>query len=86
VHLKEGQEGSLHRREIEQALTAAETSIAAINVEVERETRLVGLGHTPEALTPLEWVERYLAAKHKPPERLKRLLEAAEGLLDGGSG
>ena len=86
VHLTEGQEGSLHRREIEQALIAAETSIAAINVEVERETRLVGLGHTPEALTPLEWVERYLAAKHKPPERLKRLLEAAEGLLDGGSG
>lgn len=84
VHLREGQEGSLHRREVEQALAAA-NCVAGISVEVERETRLVGLGTTPEALTPLQWLERYLGAKNKPPERLKRLLEAAEGLLDGGS-
>ncbi len=85
VHLKEGQEATLHRREIEQALTAAEISIAAISVEVERETRLVGLGTTPEALTPLEWVERYLVSKHKSPERLQRLLSAAAGLLESGA-
>jgi exonuclease SbcD len=83
VHLREGQEAMLHRREVEQALTPA-NCVAAISVEVERETRLLGLGTTPEALTPLQWVERYLSARNKPPERLKRLLAAAEGLLEGG--
>ena len=82
VHLREGQEAALNRREVEQALTAA-NCVAGISVEVERETRLVGLGTTPEALTPLQWLERYLASRQKPPERLKRLLEAAEGLLEG---
>lgn len=84
VHLAEGQEAALHRREIEQALADANTSVAAISVEVERDKRLVGLGATPEALSPLQWLERYLASKHKSPERLQRLLEAAHGLLDGG--
>jgi exonuclease SbcD len=84
VHLREGQEGALHRREVEQALAAA-NCVAGISVEVERETRLVGLGATPEALTPLQWLERYLGSKNKSPERLKRLLDAAEGLLEPGS-
>ena len=83
VQLREGQEASLHRREIEQALAAA-NAIAAISVDVERETRLIGLGASPEALTPLQWLDRYLSARNKPPERLQRLLEAAEGLLEGG--
>jgi exonuclease SbcD len=84
VQLKEGQEAMLHRREVEQALAPA-NCVAAISVDVERETRLLGLGTTPEALTPLQWLERYLSAKNKPPERLSRLLQAAEGLLDGGA-
>jgi DNA repair protein SbcD/Mre11 len=83
VQLKEGQEAMLHRREVEQALLSA-NCVAAVSVDVERETRLIGLGSTPESLTPLEWLERYLAAKNKPPERLQRLLAVAEGLLDGG--
>lgn len=82
VALREGQEASLRRRELEAALAPA-ASVAAVSVEVERSTRLAGLGVSPEALTPLEWVERYFAAKQKSPERLARLLQAAEGLLRG---
>jgi hypothetical protein len=57
--------------------------VAGISVEVERTTRLTGLGVSPEALTPLEWVERYFEAKQKSPERLKKLMQAAEGVLRG---
>jgi exonuclease SbcD len=82
IELREGQEAALRRREIEAALADA-PSVAGISVEVERTTRLTGLGVSPEALTPLEWVERYFEAKQRPPERLKKLLQAAEGMLRG---
>jgi exonuclease SbcD len=82
IELREGQEAALRRRELEAALAEA-ASVAGISVEVERTTRLTGLGVTPEALTPLEWVERYFEAKQKSPERKKALLEAAEGVLRG---
>jgi exonuclease SbcD len=81
IRLREGQEAALRRREIERALEEAE-SIAAISTEVERETRIVGVGSTPEALTPLEWTERYFVSKNKPPERIQQLLKAAEGLFN----
>jgi len=81
VRLREEQEAALRRREIERALAGAE-SLAAINLEVERETRLAGVGPTPEALTPLQWTERYFASKHKPPERAQKLLAAAQGLFE----
>jgi len=82
VALREGQETALRRRELEAALAPA-ANVAAISVEVERSTRLAGLGASPESLTPLQWVERYFAAKQKSPERLERLLRAAGGLLHG---
>jgi exonuclease SbcD len=82
IELREGQEAVLRRREIEAALVEA-ASVAGISVEVERTTRLTGLGVSPETLTPLEWVERYFEAKQKPPERMKKLLQAAEGVLRG---
>ncbi len=80
IRLREGQEAALRRREIERALAGAE-SIAAISTEVERETRVVGVGSTPEALTPLEWTERFFVSKNKPTERVQRLLKAAESLF-----
>jgi hypothetical protein len=80
IQLREGQETALRRRELEAALAPA-ANIAAINVEVDRSTRLAGLNVSPESLTPLLWVERYFALKQKPPERQQRLLRAAEGLL-----
>ncbi len=82
IQLSEGQEAVLRRREIEAALKEADT-IAAIGVEIERTTRLAGLGDAPEALTPLEWVERFFAAKERPPERVAELKRAAETLLFG---
>ena len=80
IALREGQEAVLRRRELEAALAPA-ANIAGISVEVERGTRLAGLGANPESLTPQEWVERYFASKQKSPERLQRLLTAAAGIL-----
>lgn len=80
IQLREGQEAGLRRRELETALASA-AYIAAISVDVERTTRLAGLGVSPESLTPLQWVERYFAAKQKTPEEKARLLSAASGLL-----
>jgi DNA repair protein SbcD/Mre11 len=80
IQLREGQEVALRRRELETALATA-SNIAAISVEVDRTTRLAGIGVSPESLTPLQWVERYFAARQKPPELVARLLRAAEGLL-----
>jgi exonuclease SbcD len=82
ITAREGQEAALRRRELEAALAPA-ANVAAVGIEVERSTRLAGLGASPESLTPLQWVERYLAAKDKSPERLQQLLRAAEGLLHG---
>ena len=84
IRLREGQEAALRRREIERALERAE-SIAAISTEVERETRVAGVGSTPEALTPLQWTERYFVSKNKPPERVQHLLKAAQALFEDES-
>jgi DNA repair protein SbcD/Mre11 len=80
IALREGQEAALRRRELEAALAPA-ANVAAISVEVERTTRVAGLGASPESLTPLEWLERYFASKHRAPERLQRLLSAADRIL-----
>ena len=61
---------------------APASSVAAISAEVERETRVAGVSAAPESLTPLQWTERYFAAKNKSLEQVKRLLEAAEGLFE----
>ena len=82
VTLNEGQEAAIRRRELEAALAPA-ANVAAISMEVERTTRVAGLGASVESLTPLQWVERYFAAKQKTPERLQQLLRAADGLLNG---
>ena len=81
IRLREGQETALRRRAIENALAPA-SSVAAISAEVERETRVAGVSAAPESLTPLQWTERYFAAKNKSLEQVKRLLEAAEGLFE----
>jgi exonuclease SbcD len=79
IRLGEGQEAALRQREIEAALAGA--NIAVINKTVDRQTRMAGLGATPEALTPREWIELYFAARNKTPEQIAQLLSAAEGLL-----
>ncbi len=82
VQLEEGQEPLLRKREVEQALTAAGVAtIAGLNAEVERTVRVPGVGGAAESLTPLQWLERYFAARAKSPERTALLLQAAAGLL-----
>jgi exonuclease SbcD len=78
IQLDEGQEAHLRRREVENALQAAEVgNLAGISVEVERAVRVPGVGGAAEALTSEQWLERYCAAKNKPAERAQKLLEAA---------
>lgn len=84
IELLAEQEAALRRREIEAALAGAGI-IAGISVEVERGTRLAGLGASPESLTPAQWVERYFTLRQRPPERVARLVQAAEELLRGGA-
>src|SRR5260221_13417196 len=54
ITAREGQETALRRRELEAALAPA-ANIAAISVEVERSSRLAGLGANPESRPPLQW-------------------------------
>ncbi|MCC7358736.1 MAG: exonuclease SbcCD subunit D [Anaerolineales bacterium] len=82
IQLGDGQEAALRRKEIEAAL-AATAGPATLIVQVETATRQVGVGLNAEALTPLQWVERYCAVRQKPPERTARLLAAAADLLQG---
>jgi exonuclease SbcD len=84
IQLLAEQEAALRRREIEAALAGAGI-IAGISVEVERSTRLAGLGASPESLTPVQWVERYFTLRQRPPERVARLVQAAEELLREGA-
>jgi exonuclease SbcD len=79
IKLGEGQEAALRQREIEAALSRA--NLAVINKETERETRIPGVGANPESLTPLQWIERYFAAKNKTPEQIQQLVRVAESLL-----
>jgi hypothetical protein len=82
VQLSEGQEPLLRKREIENALTQAGVStLAGINLDVERTVRVQGVGAAAEALTPRQWLERYFAAKDKAPERIEKLMQAAAGIL-----
>lgn len=81
IHLREDQQAAFRRREIEHALASA-SNIASITTEVESETRTVGVGTSPESLTPRQWTERYFLAKKKSPERIEKLLQAAEALFN----
>jgi exonuclease SbcD len=76
VKLKAHQEASLHEKDISSALKEA-NYIAAISKDIERETRARLGGATPEGLSPIELLERYLESKGTEPERLERLMECA---------
>jgi exonuclease SbcD len=82
VRLDEGQETLLRKREVEAALAEAGiANLAGLSTEVERAVRTPGLGAHAEALTPVQWLERYFSAKNKPPERVEKLLQAAQDVL-----
>lgn len=71
----------LHLDEIREALHAKNVNVvAAVQKEVERPAR-ARLGGSPEGLTPIQLLERYLLQKGMMPDRISLLLERAEPFL-----
>lgn len=79
IQLNSGQEALLREREVEAALAGASTVVIAREVESENRVRLGEL--SPEALSPLQLVERYFEAQQPDPGRRKALLERAAEIL-----
>ncbi len=79
VQLRVDQEPLLREREILQALDVAASVGIAREVEVEARARLGDV--SPEALSPLELVERYLEGREPDPERRQALLRKADDLI-----
>jgi exonuclease SbcD len=75
-------EAELREREIEHALDGA-YYVAAIQKEVDRPARSRLGTESPETLTTLELLERYLEAKETPGERQAILLKHAEQIVEG---
>ncbi len=83
IHMRPEQEALLDERAVRQALEGA-YYVAAINKEVERPARLrLGPQEAIEGLTPLQVLEQYFLQKGVPQERIRELLERAEGLMRG---
>ncbi len=81
VKLLAGQEPAWRDREIYKALDAAYH--VALNKEVEHPAR-VRLGDlSPETLTPAELVARYFETRDYPPDRVRKLVEYAETIING---
>ncbi len=70
-------------RDVEAALAPA-AFIAAIQRDVEYPARRRLGTERPEALTPVELLERYLWTKDVPPDRVERLKQYAEKLFEEG--
>ncbi len=79
VQLGESQVASLRERELQTALAEAASVSVVREVESEARARLGDL--LPEALTPLQLVERYFQARGESPERVRALLAKAEELF-----
>ena len=79
VQLRSDQQAALREREIEKSLEQAESVSIVREVEIEARARLGDLA--PEALTPMELVEKYFHSRDEPPERIKALMAKAEELL-----
>ncbi len=72
----------LHLDEIRDMLyhTKKVNVVAVVQKEVERPAR-ARLGGSPEGLTPIQLLERYLQTKGLTPDRISLLLERAEPFL-----
>lgn len=79
LQLGESQVASLRERELQAAL--AETASVSIVREVESEARARLGDLIPEALTPLQLVERYFQSRGESAERVRALLAKAEELF-----
>jgi DNA repair protein SbcD/Mre11 len=79
-------EARLNEGIVRDALKRAGVSyIAAIRKEVEQPAR-ARLGGSPEGLTDMQLLERYLISKQISPERQEQLMQEAEGIFESTAG
>jgi exonuclease SbcD len=83
VRLRPEQEASLRERDVRSVLRAADI-VAAVQKDVERAERTRLGGDSPEGLTPLELLERYLRSKTVDEDRIRVLMEHAQKLIGQG--
>lgn len=83
VRLREEQEPQLRKRDVEAALSAADFS-AGVALQVERQARPASVGLDGEALTPVQWVERFARHKNYAPEFAAQVVQAAEQVMQPG--
>jgi exonuclease SbcD len=79
VRLRTEQQASFRESEVQRALAKAASVSIAREVETEARARLGNLA--PEALTPLELLQRYFESREIEPDRMSHLLALAEDLL-----
>ena len=79
IQLRSDQEASLRDREIQSALSQASSVVVGREVESQNRVRLGDL--SPEALSPLQLVERYFQDQGAEPARVAALVERASELL-----
>jgi len=82
VRMRPEQEASLRERDIRAGLRAS-AYIAAIQKDVERAERTRLGGQSPEGMSPLELLERYLRSKDTPVERIQVIMERARKIVAG---
>ena len=75
----------LNERTIRDALYEAGADLVAGIQPVIEQVARTRLGSSPEGLTDLELLERYLLAKEVKPERRAQLLEAAKGIFESAA-
>jgi exonuclease SbcD len=80
VEMQAAQEASFVEREVEHAFSSA--SHLSLNREIEMEGRARLGTISPEALTPLELLEKYFEVREVEADRRKALLDTASELLD----
>jgi hypothetical protein len=80
VRLRPEQDASLRERDVRALLRSADY-VAAIQKDVERVERTRLGGQSPEGLTPLELLERYLLAKDTDADRIRVLTEHARKII-----
>jgi len=79
VQLREDQQAGFRESEVVAALGQAASVTVAREVESDVRTRLGDLA--PEALTPLELIQRYFESRNVASDRMRSLLARAEDLL-----
>ncbi len=81
VRMRPEQEASLRERDVRAVLRAA-SYVAAVQKDVERIERTRLGGRSPEGLTPLELLERYLRSKDVTEDRIRVVMEHAQKIMD----